>query len=423
MNVSRALQTLWLCITVAAFSAACDIDTTATPQPPTLTLNPTSTPIINGVARGQSEEVFYFEEDIRVENCSPTGFISPVRNESQETNVQLDVDLKAASEIAINIPVQELEAAIKTALELNFGLSIGDSRSSTATLSMNVEPGRIITYHIIWSELWQTGSVNISNVSIPIPFRLRNGITFDLTTSQEICPATPTPPITPTLAATPTALNFFLDTVTGANLRGGPGNCYRILGTAARGTGFEIVAQSPDAIDRWYQIHFSADSTAWISDDVADVRFGTDQSHIPISNMLVSNDCQPETSAPSTVQPTQDTRYSTPVQGHTDPIRVVTQIPPVSASPAAQMALDSDGDGVPNEADQCPNERALNHPACSDQDADGFIDSQDECPTQHGTVRGCLPPPDGDQDGVENSQDWCQGAAGPASNNGCPVPP
>ncbi len=77
--------------------------------------------------------------------------------------------------------------------------------------------------------------------------------------------------------------------------------------------------------------------------------------------------------------------------------------------------LDSDGDGIPNFRDQCPNTprgAKVNVNGCSiDDDRDGVPNDIDQCPgTPYGVpvdVRGC--PLDSDNDGVPNKIDQCPG--------------
>lgn len=81
---------------------------------------------------------------------------------------------------------------------------------------------------------------------------------------------------------------------------------------------------------------------------------------------------------------------------------------------------DSDGDGIEDRNDECPNEAGLaQYNGCPDTDGDGIPDPQDECPTVAGLqeMDGC---PDADGDGVRDSEDECPNEAGPAENNGCP---
>ena len=61
--------------------------------------------------------------------------------------------------------------------------------------------------------------------------------------------------------------------------------------------------------------------------------------------------------------------------------------------------LDSDGDGIPDKADACPD---------NPEDKDNFEDTD-----------GC-PDPDNDQDTVLDPMDECPNQAGPADNLGCP---
>jgi formylglycine-generating enzyme required for sulfatase activity len=81
---------------------------------------------------------------------------------------------------------------------------------------------------------------------------------------------------------------------------------------------------------------------------------------------------------------------------------------------------DSDNDGVPNGPDRCPYAAGpLAWSGCPDSDEDGIPDHEDGCPTLAGTkqTRGC---PDRDKDGVPDSEDRCPDRPGPAADNGCP---
>ncbi|MHB0755189.1 OmpA family protein [Polaribacter sp. M15] len=83
---------------------------------------------------------------------------------------------------------------------------------------------------------------------------------------------------------------------------------------------------------------------------------------------------------------------------------------------------DADGDGIKDSDDACPNTpglAAMN--GCPDADGDGVADKDDMCPNEVGTKanKGC---PDADGDGVVDKDDKCPSVAGPAANNGCPWP-
>jgi OOP family OmpA-OmpF porin len=90
---------------------------------------------------------------------------------------------------------------------------------------------------------------------------------------------------------------------------------------------------------------------------------------------------------------------------------------------------DSDGDGVIDAQDKCPNTPAgtpVDASGCpKDSDGDGVIDAQDKCPnTPAGTpvdATGC--PRDSDHDGVIDSLDRCPNtpAGTTVDANGCPV--
>lgn len=84
---------------------------------------------------------------------------------------------------------------------------------------------------------------------------------------------------------------------------------------------------------------------------------------------------------------------------------------------------DKDGDGIPDKDDDCPDVAGLaKFNGCPDTDGDGVPDPKDKCPD---TPAGCPVDADGcpldsDGDGVIDCQDNCPTEAGPASNNGCP---
>lgn len=78
--------------------------------------------------------------------------------------------------------------------------------------------------------------------------------------------------------------------------------------------------------------------------------------------------------------------------------------------------LDRDKDGIPDYKDDCPDEpgeASLN--GCPDRDGDGIADKDDDCPDVPGLkkFKGC---PDTDEDGVPDPQDKC-----PDTPKGCPV--
>ena len=102
----------------------------------------------------------------------------------------------------------------------------------------------------------------------------------------------------------------------------------------------------------------------------------------------------------------------------------------------APRVHDQDGDGVPDEVDQCPElaedkDGFEDSDGCPDfdNDDDGVPDDSDRCPTEKEDTDefedddGCLDP-DNDHDGILDAQDACPNEAGAASKdpkqNGCP---
>jgi type IX secretion system PorP/SprF family membrane protein len=83
---------------------------------------------------------------------------------------------------------------------------------------------------------------------------------------------------------------------------------------------------------------------------------------------------------------------------------------------------DSDGDGVSDNEDLCPNVKGLKeYKGCPDTDGDGVFDDLDECPKVVGLKenKGC-PWPDSDNDGLSDNKDDCPTISGPVENRGCP---
>jgi outer membrane protein OmpA-like peptidoglycan-associated protein len=86
--------------------------------------------------------------------------------------------------------------------------------------------------------------------------------------------------------------------------------------------------------------------------------------------------------------------------------------------------VDSDGDGLYDGSDKCPNEAGpIENKGCPypDRDKDGTADKDDKCPDVSGPEanKGC-PYPDRDKDGTFDRDDKCPDEFGPKDNNGCP---
>jgi outer membrane protein OmpA-like peptidoglycan-associated protein len=84
---------------------------------------------------------------------------------------------------------------------------------------------------------------------------------------------------------------------------------------------------------------------------------------------------------------------------------------------------DSDGDGIPDSEDQCPDQPGIaKFKGCPDTDNDGIPDKDDKCPGQAGLLSnaGC-PYADKDKDGVPDKDDKCPDVFGVKENKGCPL--
>lgn len=88
-------------------------------------------------------------------------------------------------------------------------------------------------------------------------------------------------------------------------------------------------------------------------------------------------------------------------------------------APVVKPAVDSDGDGVFDEMDKCPNTPSgvsVDSKGCPlDSDNDGVYDTFDKCPTTPAGVavdsKGCALPVDSDGDGVYDNVDRCPNSA------------
>ncbi|MBK6995300.1 MAG: thrombospondin type 3 repeat-containing protein [Lewinellaceae bacterium] len=85
------------------------------------------------------------------------------------------------------------------------------------------------------------------------------------------------------------------------------------------------------------------------------------------------------------------------------------------------IVRDSDGDGIPDGQDGCPDvpgETLLK--GCPDADGDGITDDDDKCPYKKGGARwlGC---PDTDEDGIPDNRDKCPYLRGEILDEGCPA--
>ena len=84
------------------------------------------------------------------------------------------------------------------------------------------------------------------------------------------------------------------------------------------------------------------------------------------------------------------------------------------------VAVDTDGDGIPDDEDLCPNLAGLQKfLGCPDTDGDGLHDVLDKCPEVAGVsaLSGC---PDSDGDGISDNEDKCPNLSGTQANDGCP---
>jgi OmpA-OmpF porin, OOP family len=112
--------------------------------------------------------------------------------------------------------------------------------------------------------------------------------------------------------------------------------------------------------------------------------------------------------------------------------------PPALPPPPPPPPADTDGDGIPDSSDACPNEPGPKSsdpskngcPRPKDTDGDGILDVNDACPNEPGprnddpTKNGCPPPKDTDGDGIPDNIDKCPNEPetfnGYQDEDGCP---
>ena len=100
------------------------------------------------------------------------------------------------------------------------------------------------------------------------------------------------------------------------------------------------------------------------------------------------------------------------------------QCPNLPGSISMGGCPDSDGDGVSDPNDPCPNSSGLNGQPCPDTDGDGVTDDLDNCPNEFGSEsNGGCKLPDLDNDGIPNINDNCPNEAGDNDFGGCPKLP
>lgn len=99
--------------------------------------------------------------------------------------------------------------------------------------------------------------------------------------------------------------------------------------------------------------------------------------------------------------------------------------PEVPANTKDGCPMDTDGDGVTDDRDRCPSLPARTEDGCpADGDGDGVTDDRDRCPAVAASTPDGCPPPDTDGDGLVDSEDQCpnkpENKNGYQDGDGCP---
>ncbi|PIE19197.1 MAG: hypothetical protein CSA66_02815 [Proteobacteria bacterium] len=97
--------------------------------------------------------------------------------------------------------------------------------------------------------------------------------------------------------------------------------------------------------------------------------------------------------------------------------------PQVPGVASAKGCPDRDGDTITDRDDACPDEAGpVEHTGCPDRDGDTIVDKDDRCPDEPGAQaqQGC---PDTDGDTIADKDDRCPRIPGEQAYQGCPPPP
>ncbi len=139
-----------------------------------------------------------------------------------------------------------------------------------------------------------------------------------------------------------------------------------------------------------------------------------------LNNDVVRNNMQYGFGLVAVVGPTQTTQEIQKMLSDTDGDGVdddKDKCPDIAGRKQFSGCPDSDNDGIGDADDSCPDEIGLKDlNGCPDADMDGVADIVDNCPNLAGTADGC---PDADNDGVADMKDKCPDLASTAAS-GCP---
>jgi outer membrane protein OmpA-like peptidoglycan-associated protein len=121
--------------------------------------------------------------------------------------------------------------------------------------------------------------------------------------------------------------------------------------------------------------------------------------------------------------PTEAHKYNVLAQQEVQQVVALSSACAPKPPPVAMAPKDSDGDGVPDDIDRCPNEPGPKENfGCpwGDRDKDGIPDNLDKCPDVPGIpeLQGC-PDVDTDKDGIPDRLDKCPLVPG-VPPDGCP---
>jgi hypothetical protein len=80
------------------------------------------------------------------------------------------------------------------------------------------------------------------------------------------------PLITPTVTLNTAQVFVTVNGTSGANLRGGPGQNYAVVETAARGQRYDVIARYGDGPNRWYLVQRETGRAAWVWSGVVELQ-------------------------------------------------------------------------------------------------------------------------------------------------------
>jgi hypothetical protein len=135
----------------------------------------------------QIEEVEISRLTIPLNNCGGSARLSQLYSYTQTFIYEYTTEsgYKVGAEIPISVWVKLLGTA-----QMKYGILNGQVDTKTIEYNMAADPGTFVIYHVIWKEIWETGSghATISTSAISVPFRVKTNVIYEVISEAGSCP-------------------------------------------------------------------------------------------------------------------------------------------------------------------------------------------------------------------------------------------